>query len=49
MDAKEETAMNGSWRKGPGKELFEVLDQVSCSSALPGTSCGLPWTVAAEC
>ena len=30
MDAKEETAMNGVWRKGPGKELFEVLNQVSC-------------------
>ena len=37
MDAKEETAMNGVWRKGPGKELFEVLDQVSCPLALPIT------------
>ena len=28
MDAKEETAMNGTWKKGPGTELFAALERV---------------------
>ena len=28
VDAREETAMNGTWKKGPGKELFAALERV---------------------
>ena len=28
VDAKEETAMNGTWKKGPGTELFAALERV---------------------
>ncbi len=27
VDAKEETAMNGQWREGPGLELFQSLQK----------------------
>ena len=30
VDAKEETAMNGTWKKGPGTELFAALERVGC-------------------
>ena len=29
VDAKEETAMNGTWKKGPGTELFAALERAS--------------------
>ena len=29
VESTEKTAVNGVWRKGPGKDLFDVLDQVS--------------------
>ena len=37
MGAKEETAMNGVWKKGPAGDLFEALERVrararSCKS-----------------
>ena len=32
MDAKEETAMNGTWKKGPGTELFAALERVGNAS-----------------
>ena len=32
MESTEKTAVNGVWRKGPGKDLFDVLDQVSTHS-----------------
>ena len=28
MDAKAETAIDGDWRKGPGKDLFDALEKV---------------------
>ena len=28
VDAKAETAMHGTWKKGPGVELFTALEQV---------------------
>ena len=28
VDAKAETAIDGEWRKGPGKELFDALEKV---------------------
>ena len=28
VEATEETAMNGVWKKGPGKDLFDVLEKV---------------------
>ena len=28
VDAKAETAIDGDWRKGPGKELFDALEKV---------------------
>ena len=31
MGAKEETAVNGTWKKGPGTELFAALEKVSPS------------------
>jgi 4-alpha-glucanotransferase len=27
VDGKAETAMEGEWRKGPGKELFDALEK----------------------
>lgn len=33
VEATEETAMNGVWKKGPGKDLFDVLEKVG---DLPG-------------
>lgn len=31
VDAKAETAINGSWRKGPGQALFDALEKVTMS------------------
>jgi 4-alpha-glucanotransferase len=28
VDAKAETAMHGTWKKGPGTELFAALEKV---------------------
>ena len=28
MDAKADTAMNGTWKKGPSTDLFQVLEKV---------------------
>lgn len=38
VEATEETAMNGVWKKGPGKDLFDVLEKVElfiCISQTP--------------
>lgn len=35
VDAKEETAMNGTWKKGPGTELFAALERVGPPGCLP--------------
>lgn len=42
VDAKEETAMNGVWKKGPGKDLFEVLDKVLPARLLPSSALSSP-------
>lgn len=33
VEATEETAMNGVWKKGPGKDLFDVLEKVNFLSS----------------
>lgn len=34
VDAKAETAIDGEWRKGPGKELFDALEKVHSHKAV---------------